>query len=165
MPKLTAAAACLALFSLLAPAALAQGTQLQFGTLRQDPSQPVELSADSLRVSQSDNSAIFEGNVVIGQGDMRISAQSVRVIYKDTGDGIQSLSATGGVTLVSGDEAAEAQSADYDIDTGQIVLRGDVLLTQGPNALTAEEMTVDLNAGTAVMQGRVRTVLQTGGGN
>jgi lipopolysaccharide export system protein LptA len=138
-------------------------TSMAFGTMRQDPDLPVEVTADELAVDQDTGTAIFTGNVLIGQGDMRLSAARVLVVYKDGQSGIERLEATGGVTLVSGPDAAESQRADYDIDTGTILMTGDVLLTQGNNALTSETMRVNLRDGTAQMRGRVKTVLQTGG--
>jgi lipopolysaccharide export system protein LptA len=94
---------------------------------------------------------------------MRLSAPRVLVVYKEGRSGIERLEATGGVTLVSGPDAAESQQADYDIDTGVIVMTGDVLLTQGASALTSDRMTVNLDDGTARMIGRVKTILQPGG--
>ena len=135
-------------------------SQVAFGSMAQDTSAPVEVSADSLSVNQSDGTALYTGNVVIGQGDMRLSAPRVLVVYGEQQNRIDRLEATGGVTLVSGDEAAEAERADYNIEAGTVVMRGNVLVTQGPNAITSEEMTVDLDSGTAQLTGRVRTVLQ-----
>ena len=63
---------------------------------------------------------------------------------------------------MAGADAAEAERADYDIDSGTIVMTGNVLMTQGPSALTAERMSVDLKDGTARMSGRVKTILNTG---
>jgi len=135
-------------------------SQVAFGSMAQDTSAPVEVSADNLSVNQSDGTALYTGNVVIGQGDMRLSAPRVLVVYGEQQNRIDRLEATGGVTLVSGDEAAEAERADYNIEAGTVVMRGNVLVTQGPNAITSEEMTVDLDTGTAQLTGRVRTVLQ-----
>lgn len=149
----------------LATASLAQGTGVAFGTIRQDTGLPVEVTADNLAVDQATGKAIFTGNVVIGQGEMRLSAARVAVVYRDDGDGIQSLEATGGVTLVSGPDAAESQRAEYSIDDGTIVMTGDVLLAQGRSALSADRMSVRLQDGTARMSGRVRTILQTGSNN
>lgn len=152
----------LALAPVLGPAiAIAQSASINFGGLNADADAPVEMTADKLSVSQNDGTAVFEGNVVIGQGDLRLSGGKVVVTYKEEG-GIDSLQVTGGVTLVTATEAAEAQSATYSITNRNIVLRGDVLLTQGRNALMANTMRVNLATGNAVMEGRVRTVLQTG---
>jgi len=144
---------------------LAQGASVAFGTIRQDTKQPVEVTADNLSVDQETGTAIFTGNVMIGQGDLRLSAARVLVVYRNQNKGIARLEATGGVTLVSGPDAAESERADYNIDTGTIVMTGNVLLAQGPSALSADKMSVRLSDGTAQMSGRVRTILQTGGDN
>lgn len=141
-------------------AALAQGAQVTFGSMQQDTNAPVEVTADSLSVNQSNGTALYQGNVVIAQGDMRLAAPRVLVVYSEQAGRIERLEATGGVVLVSGEEAAEAQRADYNIEAGTVVMSGNVLLTQGPNALTAERMTVNLETGSAQMSGRVKTVLQ-----
>ena len=145
----------------LASVALAQGTEVPFGTVQQDTSLPVEVSADSLSVSQNDGSALFTGNVVIGQGEMRLSAPRVLVFYTEAQNGIERLEATGGVTLVNADQAAEADTAQYEVNRGTIRMVGNVLLTQGQNTLVSDEMDVDLENGTALMNGRVRTVFQS----
>ncbi|MEL7097631.1 MAG: LptA/OstA family protein [Pseudomonadota bacterium] len=149
------------ILSLAAPT-FAQGTSVSFGTIRQDPDAPVEVTADNLSVDQANGTAVFTGNVLIGQGQMRLTAARVLVVYKSTGDGIERLEASGGVTLVSGPDAAEAERADYNIDRGTIDMAGNVLLTQGPSALTADRMSVNLSDGSARMSGRVKTILQTG---
>jgi len=155
-----------ALFAVfISSSALAQGASVAFGTIAQDTSLPVEVSSDELSVDQQTGTAVFTGNVVIGQGEMRLSAQRVLVVYRATQDGIAKMEATGGVTLVSGPDAAEAQRADYDIDDGTIVMRGNVLLAQGASALSADMMTIRLTDGTAQMAGNVRTRLQTGRDN
>ncbi len=138
----------------------AQGTEVQFGTMQQDSSLPVEVSADQLSVDQSSGVAIYSGDVVVGQGDMRLAAQRVRVVYAEAAGRVERLEATGGVTLVSGEEAAEAERADYNLSDGTVVMTGNVLLTQGQNALTADRMVVNLDDGTAQMDGRVRSVFQ-----
>jgi len=143
----------------------AQGASVAFGTISQDTSLPVEVSSDELSVDQQTGTAIFSGNVVIGQGEMRLSAQRVMVVYRDSTEGIARLEATGGVTLVSGADAAEAERADYSIDDGTIVMSGNVLLAQGASALSADTMTIRLTDGTARMSGNVRTRLATGGRN
>lgn len=145
-----------------APAVSAQGASFAFGTMQQDTDAPVEVTSEQLSVDQDSGTAIFTGDVLVGQGEMRLSAPRVLVVYKEGQSGIERLEATGGVTLVSGPDAAESERADYDIDTGVIVMTGDVLLTQGESALTADRMTVQLDEGTAQMTGRVKTILQPG---
>jgi lipopolysaccharide export system protein LptA len=151
---------------LIAQGALAQGASLAFGEMSIDPDSPIELSADELSVSQPDGAATFTGNVEVAQGDLRIAAQAMRIEYAqgtdDDRNRISRLFASGGVTVVTPSEAAEAQEAVYSIADGTVVLTGDVLLTQGPNAISGERLTIDLAGGTGTFEGRVRTVLQGG---
>ncbi len=160
------AAATALLPAVLPMQSLAQGS-FAFGSVKTDPSAPVEVSADNLEVNQTDGSAEFSGNVIIVQGAMRLSAHTVRVTYK-TGDdaqktGIESLNAIGQVILVNGADAAEADRAEYNIDSGTIVMLGNVLLSQGEAVLTSNRLVVNLSTGTAEMAGRVKTILNPSG--
>lgn len=150
--------------ALILAAAPAAAQNVAFGGMKADTSAPVEVASDSLSVNQGDGSAVFTGNVVIGQGEMRLSADKVTVEYAEGGQNrIRSLHAEGGVTLVSGADAAEACEAVYDVEAGNVTMTGDVVLTQGRNALTGDRVVVNLASGTAQVDGRVRSVLQPEG--
>lgn len=147
--------------SALAPAASAQGAAVSFGGLKSDTSQPVEVTSDELAVNQTDGTAVFTGNVVVVQGELRLAAKSVRVEYaKDDRSKVERILASGGVTLVSATEAAEGKEAVYTVANGEIVMTGDVLLTQNGGTIAGQKLVVDLDTGTGQMDGRVRTVLQ-----
>lgn len=137
-------------------------TNINLGAINADPTAPVEITADSLSIDQDSGTAVFIGNVVAGQGDVRLTSQRMLVNYNDQSGDISSLSATGGVTFVTDTEAAESETADYDLDAGTLVMSGDVLLTQGSSVIAADLMTVDLDTGAAQMQGRVRTIFTQG---
>ena len=141
----------------------AQGMAVGFGGLRQQTDAPVEVTADALRVDQGTGRAVFEGNVLAVQGDMRLAAGRIEVDYADGGGGIRRLHATGGVTLVTAAEAAESREAVYEVASGALVMSGAVLLTQGQATIAGERLVADLRAGTGQMEGRVRTVFQPGG--
>ncbi len=146
----------------LASSATAQSTNIALGGLEADPDAPVEISAENLAVDQENGNAVFTGNVVIGQGNLRIAAARVEVEYGAYGGDIETLRATGGVTFTTDETAAEAQEADYSLARDSIIMTGDVLVTQGQSAISAARMTVDLTTGNAVMEGNVRTILQQG---
>ncbi|MEP2531576.1 lipopolysaccharide transport periplasmic protein LptA [Shimia sp.] len=139
----------------------AQGLKVAFGEMEQDSNVPVEVTADSLSVNQNDGSAVFNGNVHIAQGEMRMSADKVNVHYREDAQGIARLVANGDVLLVQGEDVAEADKADYSIETGTVVMTGNVTVVQGANTVTADEMTINLQDNTAEMHGRVKTVLRT----
>ncbi|MCY4304261.1 MAG: LptA/OstA family protein [Aestuariivita sp.] len=134
--------------------------ELLFGSIKLDTSLPVELSADELAIDQTSRKAVFSGNVSISQGDMMLSAPSVIVVYGESTGSISQLQATGGVLLVRGRDAAEADQADYNVDDGIITMKGNVLFEQLVGTLAADEMTVNLVQGTAEMVGRVTAILQ-----
>lgn len=149
----------------LASPVLAQGTQIAFGGPDFDRSAPVEVTADALSVDQSDGSAEFNGNVIVGQGALRLSAGSLRIEYATNTEtnrtDVSRIIASGGVTVVTGAEAAEAAEAIYTLADARIVMEGEVIVTQGPNALSGDRLIVNLDTGAGQMEGRVRTVIRT----
>lgn len=134
---------------------------LAFGNSRDTSNLPVQVEADQLDVNQKDGTATFSGNVQIAQGEMLLSAPTVLVVYAEDSKKIVRLTASGGVTVVNGPDAAEAQNADYDIDAGTVLLTGNVLVTQGKNVMSGDRVVLNLDAGTAQVGGRVRTTLET----
>ena len=161
MLRTTGLLALLIGFAALAPAAYAQGAAVSFGGIKSDTSQPVEVTSDQLAVNQTDGTALFTGNVVVIQGDLRMAAETVRVEYaKDDTSKVERILASGGVTLASATEAAEGSEAVYSVASGEIVMTGDVLLTQNGGTIAGQKLIVDLETGTGRMDGRVKTVLQ-----
>ena len=150
--------------AVLASAAYGQGATVAFGGIKSDTSQPVEVTADQLAVNQTDGTATFTGNVVVIQGDLRLGASTVRVEYAtDDRTRVERIVASGGVTLVSAAEAAEAKDAVYTVANGQVVMTGDVLLTQNGGTIAGQKLSVDLKTGTGQMDGRVRTIISPKG--
>ena len=153
---------CIALV-LGAASVFAQEAQVAFGSVKADPSLPVEVTSETLNVNQEDGSAEFVGNVIVIQGEMRLSAGRVLVIYNQDRSGIERMEASENVVLVNPPDAAEGDWAEYTIESGVIVMKGNVLLTQGPSTISSDQMVANLTSGTATMTGRVKTILQQGG--
>lgn len=153
-----------ALFVLAALPVMAQtpGTNVAFGGLKTDTTQPVKVTADQLAVNQTDGTATFSGNVVIVQGDMKVQAAEVLVTYSKDKKTIQSLHAQGGVTVAAGADAATSDTADYSPDTGDLILQGSVVMTQGGAALSGQKLTLSLKSGLGTMSGRVTTTFTPG---
>jgi len=57
-------------------------TQVGFGGTPHDSSAPIEVVSDSLEVDDTNGNAIFRGNVIAVQGDLRISAAEIHVLYQ-----------------------------------------------------------------------------------
>ncbi len=158
----TTTLAALLAFGMISAPVNAQQADIAFGGVQQDTSLPVTMDADALSINNADGTAVFSGNVIVVQGEMRLTASEVQVEYTPDGGGIKTLHALGGVTLTTAADAAEARDAVYTIDTGNVVMTGDVLLTQGQNAISGQKLVINLKDGTGVMEGRVQTVFTPG---
>jgi lipopolysaccharide export system protein LptA len=150
------------LFALCSAPLAAQGTNLTLSGMNAVRGLPVEIRADQLEVDNTTGETVFSGNAVLGQGEMRIAAPEIRIFYTTEGERrIERLEASGGVTLVTAEEAAEAQSAIYEVVAGTVRMMGAVILTQGQNILSGDRLDVNLRTGQGRMDGNVRTLIQT----
>jgi lipopolysaccharide export system protein LptA len=121
-----------------------------------DTSAPIEISADTLEVQQTEQVAIFSGNVDATQGDMRLQASELRVHYNSgngTGGEISRIDADGNVHVSSASETARGDSAVYDVLEEQVTMEGNVVLTQGTNVIQGDRLTIDLASGHSRIEG------------
>ena len=125
------------LFVLLPSLAFAQGLQVGFKGLNPDSDDPIEIAANSMSVNNETGAAQLLGDVTVIQGDMRMQAPRIEILYTQEG-GVSSMIATGGVLLVTSEEEVEAQTANYNVDAETMVLTGDVLMVQGRSAISAK---------------------------
>ncbi|PLS22747.1 LptA/OstA family protein [Neptunicoccus cionae] len=151
---------CLLAVVLLGSVSLAhaQGTGIALSPIEVDGNQPVEVTSDSLTVEQDSNSATFEGNARVVQGNLIFSANKIRVHYNAAQSAIERIEATTDVMFTNGTEIAEAQSGTYIVGSGTVNLAGDVVLVQGVNAISGDALSLDLNTNRGTMNGNVKTV-------
>lgn len=158
--------AAVALTAGLGGAALAQAAN-PFGGFKHDNSLPIEITSDALEVREADQLAIFTGDVIAGQGTLRLNSARLEVYYSSGdagGDGgeagaqpgggaIQKLRAEGDVLLSNGAETAAGDWAVYNVESGEVEMGGGVTLTQGGNAVTGPTLLVNLITGVGKVQG------------
>jgi lipopolysaccharide export system protein LptA len=115
---------------------------------------PVDIDADRIEVQDRADRAIFSGNVVARQGNMRMNAARVTVAYTNAGGvQVERIEASGGVTLRTPSETARGNFAIYDVDRRIVTMIGGVHLTQGSNRVQGGRLVLDLNSHRAVMDG------------
>ncbi len=149
----------------------AQAQSLGASSLQVDPAQPVTITSDSLEIIERDNLALFSGDVALVQGDLKISAPTVRVVY-GASDGtaasrqIETVEAPDGATIASGGQTVEGGRLVYRLSSRMVEITGGVEIEQDGSALLAEQLVLDIDAGTVVMRGgeggQVRAVLGQG---
>ena len=117
--------------------------------------QPVNYAADRIELQDRQNRVVLSGDVVITQGDLRLTAGRTTVAYSDNGAlRIQRIDATGGVTVTRGNERASGSAGVYDFNRRIIVLSGGVALRRGSDTLNGGRLTIDLNSGLSSVDGR-----------
>lgn len=116
--------------------------------------QPVNYAADRIELQDRQNRVVLSGNVVISQGDLRLTAGRTTVAYSDGGTlRIDRIDATGGVVVTRGNERASGSAGVYDFNRKVIVLTGGVALRRGSDTLNGGRLVMDLNSGLSSVDG------------
>ena len=161
----------LALRGLLAGALAGGVAALSFGSLAAaqdiagfDSNQPVNYAADRIELQDRQKRVVLSGDVVITQGDLRLTAARTTVAYTDSGGlRIQRIDATGGVTVSRGQERASGSAGVYDFNRRLIILSGNVALRRGGDTLDGGRMVIDLKSGVSSIEGGAPRPGATGG--
>ncbi|WP_082553871.1 LptA/OstA family protein [Altererythrobacter sp. Root672] len=116
--------------------------------------QPVNYAADRIELQGRQSRVILSGNVVITQGDLKLTAARTTVAYTNEESlQIQRIDATGGVTVQRGDETAKGAAGVYDFNRRVIILSGGVSLRRGGDTLNGGRLVIDLNSGLSTVDG------------
>jgi lipopolysaccharide export system protein LptA len=136
--------------------ALALGSQAGAqGIAGFNSNQPVNYAADRIELQDRQNRVVLSGDVVIDQGDLRLTAGRTTVAYTDNGGlSIQRIDATGGVTVARGNERASGAAGVYDFNRRVIILSGGVALRRGTDTLNGGRLVMDLDSGVSSVDGR-----------
>jgi len=139
--------AAVLLLGLGASAAFAQPTPM-FGGFLAQTADPIEITADTLQLTERDGRDVFEytGNVVARRCEITIRAASL-IAIQSAGMTFDRIEATGDVTVNAGAQSATANNAIIDMVGHTIVMTGNVSLTDGGNRMSGQRFTVDLATG------------------
>lgn len=127
--------------------------------MKLDTKQPIEITADSLEVSQQEQNATFIGNVVAVQGSMKLTSDKMKVHYrsgeqaKGDAQAISRIEVDGNVFMTNESETARSVSGLYDVDANKLFLRDDVVLTRGENVVKGAVLEYDLVSGKSQIVG------------
>jgi len=134
---------------------------------------PIEINADTLEVLQQQNKAIFSGNVVAVQGDMRLKSDKMTVHYTraegkeggpktEGGSGIERIEVQGNVFLSTPEETASGTSGLYNVTQREVDLIDNVVVTRGKNVLKGDRLTYNLATGKSVVSSKGAATDTTG---
>ena len=163
----------MSVFAAAAPAAAATkdgGASLLPGV---GSKQPVSIEADKLVYFDKEQKAVYTGNVVVIQGDSKMTCSGL-TIFMDKGDPapaadaaksgaggsssrVKHLDAAGPVTVVSKTQVATGDRGSYDKAQNKVWLIGNVTLSDSGNVTKGDKLTYDLTTGEATIDaGRVK---------
>jgi lipopolysaccharide export system protein LptA len=139
--------------------------------------EPISIDADKLVYYDKEHKAVYSGNVVVIQGDTKMTCSAMTVLLDhaptsgaaasqskeaapqstngQTGSpadaGVKHLDAAGPVTVVSKTQVATGDSGSYDKVEGKVRLIGHVTLSDGQNVTKGDKLTYDLKSGQATV--------------
>lgn len=138
--------------------------------------QPISIDADKLVYYDKEHKAVYSGNVVVIQGDTKMTCSAMTVFLdhgptqsagaqsKSAGpqspnaestpaadSGVKHLDAAGPVTVVSKTQVATGDSGSYDKAEDKVRLIGHVTLSDGQNVTKGDKLTYDLKNGLATV--------------
>ncbi len=125
-----------------------------FGT--ENSKEPIFISANSLLLRSKERLFSYSGNVVITQGDVTITCESLDGSYSETNK-IEKLNAKKNVRLKKGTSMnGRSNLAEYQAATRVLVLKENPELEQNGSTLAADIIKVFLDENRSVAEGQVR---------
>ena len=153
---------------------------------------PVSIEADKLVYYDKEQKAVYSGNVVIIQGDTKLTCSTMTIYMEKSGAApanaqpakpaessglpgsagesgrVRHLDCSGPVTVLSKTQTATADNGAYDKPQNKVWLIGHVTLSDGGNVTKGDKLTYDLTSGQATVDtggasGRVKGQFLPGG--
>ena len=111
--------------------------------------EPVEIT--SKRLTARNGKAVFEGNVVVKQGDARLSADWMEVEYSGKG-AIENIHARGNVLLKQDGREISSSEALYYRDRGTVVFTGNPVARAKTSTISGSRMVYFIEDGRSVVE-------------
>lgn len=140
------------------------------------PGAPIDVSADSTQVFQTERRIVYKGSVEALQGTTRLRTPQLTIFYNNAnavkgqpapaGGGVgpvQRMEAEGPVYFVTPTQSAKGDHGTFDATTDTITLAGNVTLLQDKNVATGDRLVMNQKTGEVTLtgggaKGRVRGV-------
>ena len=167
-----------------APAA--QGPTLLPGSSSHEP---INIAADKLDYFDKQQKAVYTGNVVAIQGETRLNATELTILFEKTADAksgdaqpeakreaksavgpggansqMRRMEGKGPIAITNKDQVGTGDSLVFDKPENKFYLIGNVALSQGENVTRGDKLIYDLSTGQAIVtsKGRVHSLIVPG---
>jgi lipopolysaccharide export system protein LptA len=115
------------------------------------------ITAQKLTYDYKRSIAVFEGDVVVVDPQMRMTADKMIVVFEGT-NSVKTLTAQGNVHITSEDREATCTTAVYKNLGGEVIMTGTPLLKRGRDTLTGDKITFWINEERVVSEPGVLTI-------
>ncbi|QQS54450.1 MAG: lipopolysaccharide transport periplasmic protein LptA [Candidatus Competibacteraceae bacterium] len=141
--------------------------------LPEDREQPIHLEASRGQLDQKTGVSVYEGNVVISQGSMRLTADTATIHVKDSS--FERMEAVGKPVNLRYKPAVDkpeilgtSQRVEYNVGSAKVVMSGNARLVQGQDVFAGDRVEYDLKgdvvrARGAGTNGRIQFTIQPRG--
>lgn len=116
---------------------------------------PTNITSEALTFNAKNRIFEYKGNVIVTQGDMRLTAKTLEGTYSEQNQ-LQKLVAKGDVLITKQDIEASGQVATYDAVASIITLTDNPQLQQKESILRADRIKIFLNENRSQAEGDVR---------
>lgn len=124
-----------------------------------DQSEVIKVSAEIVTVTGRKNTVLLEGNPVLTQGDLCLSANRILATYAPESGELVTISAYENVTFFRGSDHATSDASHFDVETQILVLEDNVTLAREGSTIAADEVTLNLENETVTIAGNVSSVI------
>lgn len=125
--------------------------------------EPTNISANSLTLLNEKRTFTYEGKVVVTQGDMTLTCDTLDGNYSDKNE-IQKITARQNVEIIKGaDMKAHGQRAEYDAVSRTIVLTETPSVEQNGSILSADIIRIFIDENRSTAEGNVKVTLKNTG--
>jgi lipopolysaccharide export system protein LptA len=137
--------------------------------------EPISIEADKLNYFDKEQKAVYTGNVVVIQGDSKLTCSVLTIFLAKTeasaagapaaaatpaaspgaapgGNQVKHMEAAGPVTLVSKTQVATGDRGTYDKEQNKVWLFDHVTMSDGGNVTKGDKLTYDMTTGEAVVE-------------
>jgi lipopolysaccharide export system protein LptA len=122
--------------------------------------EPLHIRADRLEFDYQAKQAVYQGNVIVTQGELTLKSERLIVRYEEGEEGgrrLKEVVASGDVRVRRGEREATGERAVFDEARRTVTLSGNAVLREGASRIEGERVVVYLDEGRSeVVGGRKR---------
>ena len=121
---------------------------------------PITITSQKVDFDNQKHEAIYSGEVRMVKGDITLTADKIRVLFRSEDQSVKLIQADGDVRIRWKDRYAEAEKGIYDDQSQTLILTGSPKTWQNENMVKGDKISYSLIEDKVVVEGSVETVIQ-----